>query len=294
MTHITSADGTRIAYSRVGDGPPLILIDGALCHRGLGPNRKLADRLRSQFTVITYDRRARGESSDVQPYAVEREVEDLAALIAQAGGSASLYGISSGGALALEAARRLPGKITRLALYEVPFFVDDSRAPAPPDYADQLTRLIGAGRRSAAVKLFMREIVGFPAPLVAAMPLFPGWSKNKAAAHTLVYDAAVMGDGQRGKPLPTDRWRSLTLPTLVASGGKSPTWMQTAARQLADVLPGAEHRTLDGQRHYVKPDAIAPVLTEFLGTPAAGRHDAPSPTSRSGAGSNSPVARPTA
>jgi pimeloyl-ACP methyl ester carboxylesterase len=263
----TSADGTVIGFDRRGNGAALILVDAALCHRGTGPNRRLAERLSREFTVISYDRRGRGESTDTAPYAVDREVEDLAALIDEAGGRAHLYGISSGGALALEAARQLPGKVTRLALYEVPYIVDGSRPPVPQSYPGQLAELISAGRRSAAAKLFMRDVIGFPAIFVALMPLVPGWSKNKASAHTLAYDAAVMGDGQRGRPLPADRWRSLNVPTLVASGSKSPAWLQTAATQLAEVLPDAEHRTLDGQRHYVKAEAIAPVLTDFLTAP---------------------------
>ena len=166
--------------------------------------------------------------------------------------------------LALEAAKQLRGKVSRLALYEVPCVVDDSRAPAPETYAAQLDELIAAGRRAAAVKLFMSEVVGLPSMLVAALPVFPGWSKNKACAHTLAYDAAVMGDTQRGKPLPTGRWTSVTVPTLVADGGKSPAWMRNAATQLADALPNVRHRSLDGQAHNVKADALAPVLSEFL------------------------------
>jgi pimeloyl-ACP methyl ester carboxylesterase len=260
----TSSDGTVIGFDRRGNGSVVILVDAALCHRGSGPNRGLAERLSREFTVVSYDRRGRGESTDTAPYAVDREVEDLAALIDAAGGRAHVYGISSGGALALEAARQLPEKVTRLVLYEVPYIVDDSRPPVPVTYPSQLAELIAAGRRSATVKLFIRDVVGFPAAFVALMPLFPGWSKNTAVAHTLAYDAAVMGDGQRGTPLPRERWRSLSVPTLVASGSKSPPWIRNAATQLAEVLPNAEHRTLDGQRHYVKADAIAPVLTEFL------------------------------
>jgi pimeloyl-ACP methyl ester carboxylesterase len=266
-----SKDGTAIGFERRGDGPPLILVDGALCHRGLGPNRRLAEALSRDFTVIHYDRRGRGESGDAPAYAVAREVEDIAALIDAAGGSAHLYGISSGGALALEAARQLRGKVTKLALYEVPYIVDDSRPPVPESYPSRVDELIAHGRRSAAAKLFMRDVVGLPPLLVALMPLFPGWSKNKATAHTLAYDAAIMGDGQRGKPLPTDPWSSVTVPTLVVSGGKSPAWMQNAAAQLAAVLPNARHRTLEGQRHYVKPAALGPVLADFFAASAAER-----------------------
>jgi pimeloyl-ACP methyl ester carboxylesterase len=259
-----SKDGTAIAYSRAGDGPPLILIDGALCHRAVGPNRRLAERLSREFTVVTYDRRGRGESGDTPPYAVAREVEDLAALIDAAGGTADLYGISSGGALALEAAKALAGRIGRVAVYEIPFVVDDTRRPVSNVYRDELNQLLAAGRRSAAVKLFMRDGVGFPSPVVALMALFPGWSKNKAIAHTLPYDAEIMGATQRGRRLPTDRWASVTAPVQVLSGAKSPAWLRNAASQLAEILPHASHSTLEGQRHYVKADAIAPVLTDFF------------------------------
>ncbi len=259
-----SQDGTAIAFDRKGSGPPVILIDGALCYRESGPNRALADALRERFTVFTYDRRGRGESGDAPYYEVTREVEDIAALIDVAGAPAHLYGISTGGALALETAKRLPGKVASLALYEIPFVVDDSRPPVAEDFKSRLQALLVADRRSAAIKLFMREAARLPSPLVAAMPLFPGWSKNKAIAHTLANDVAIMGDTQRGGPLPADRWASITQPTLVADGGKSPAWLRNAAAQLAQRLPHARVQTLDGQRHYVKAAALAPVLGEFI------------------------------
>jgi pimeloyl-ACP methyl ester carboxylesterase len=235
-----------------------------LCDRATGPNKPLAKRLAETFTVIVYDRRGRGASGDTQPYGVEREVEDIEALIDAAGGSAQLYGISSGGALALDAAARLPGKVTRVAVYEVPLVVDDTRPPVPDASLTRLDELLSADRRGAAVKLFMRDVVQVPAVLVAAMPLFPGWSKNKAHAHTLAYDLELMRDTQRGEPISGDRWSSVTMPALVASGGKSPDWIRHAGRDLAEALPSARHETLAGQRHYVKADALAPVLTDFF------------------------------
>jgi pimeloyl-ACP methyl ester carboxylesterase len=248
----------------------LILVDGALCDRGTGPNRALAERLRQEFSVVTYDRRGRGESGDVGPYAIDREIEDIAALIEAAGGPVSLYGISSGGLLALEAAKHLSGKVDRVAVYEIPFVVDDSRPAVSDQFPARLEELLAGGRRGAAVKLFMREVVRLPSPLVALMPLFPGWSKNKQVAHTLAYDVAIMGETQRGRPLSTGRWTSVTVPTLVASGAKSPAWVRNSAAHLAEVLPNAQHRTLAGQRHYVKPDALAPELSEFLAGPTGG------------------------
>ncbi len=259
----TSADGTAIAYETLGAGPALILVDGALCHRGFGPARKLAERLAGHFTVYIYDRRGRGESGDTAPYGVEREVEDLAALIKEAGGSALVFGQSSGAALALEAARRgLP--ITRLGLYEAPFIVDDTRDPVPADYTARLDAYLEAGQKGEAVKAFMK-VVGVPAAMIAIMRLTPPWRGLKRVAHTLPYDAAVMGDRQTGRPLPAGHWDTVTIPTLVADGGKSDPWMRNAQRSLAAALPNPTYRTLEGQNHMVKAAALAPVLIDFFG-----------------------------
>jgi pimeloyl-ACP methyl ester carboxylesterase len=268
MSTAHSTDGTVIAYETCGQGPPLILVDGALCYRGMGPSRAVAKALSEHFTVITYDRRGRGESGDTAPYAVEREVEDLGALIAAAGGSAYLCGFSSGAVLALEAAARgLP--ITALALYEPPFIVDDSRSPRPADYVEQLNALVASNRRGDAVRLFMRQ-VGVPAPLVPLMRLMPAWGKLKAVAHTLAYDGEVMDDTQLGRPLPASRWPGTKVKTLVIVGGKSPAFFHTGTRMLTDLLPNAEHRVLDGQTHMVKAKALAPVLIDaFAGDRAA-------------------------
>jgi len=262
MSHVRSKDGTAIAFDRSGGGPAVILVDGALCYRASGPSRPLAALLAQHFTVFTYDRRGRGDSKDTAPYAVEREVEDIDALIREAGGSALVFGISSGAALALEAARRGLA-IEKLALYEPPFIVDDCRLPLPSDYLVRLEELVAAERRADAVKLFM-SIVGVPNIFVTMMRITPMWSKLKAVAHTLVYDTLIVQDHQRGKPLPADLWASVSACTLVAVGGKSPAWIQHSGHTLADVLPHAERRTLDGQTHMVQPRALAPVLTEFF------------------------------
>jgi pimeloyl-ACP methyl ester carboxylesterase len=262
MSTVTSADGTTIGYERAGSGPPVILVDGALCHRGMGPALPLAKELAGQFTVYTYDRRGRGESSDTKPYSVQREVEDLEAVLKEAGGSACVYGISSGAALALEAANRGLG-IEKLALYEAPFIVDDKIAARPADYVDRLDAMIAADDRSAAVRTFMKT-VGMPGILIALMRITPAWKKVKSTAHTLPYDFRVLGDTGSGKPLPADRWTSVTAPALVMDGGKSPAWMRNGMRQLSEVL-GAPYRTLPGQTHMLKPQAVAPVLTEFFG-----------------------------
>ena len=262
MSVVRSTDGTTIAFERTGSGPPLIIVDGALCWRESGPARKLAAELADRFTVITYDRRGRGESGDTAPYSVQREVEDIEALIGEAGGRAHVCGISSGGVLAMEAARN-GATIDRLAVYEAPFIVDDSRPPAPSTYVPELNELLAAGRRGAAVKLFMR-LVGMPAILVAVTPLFPAWKKLKGVAHTLPYDAACMGDTQAGKPLDAEHWGAVSVPTLVLVGGKSPEWMANGMQSLAAVLPSARREVLDGQTHMVKAKVVAPVLKGFF------------------------------
>ena len=183
MNTVRSADGTTIAYTQAGQGPSLILVDGAMCSRSFGPMPKLAAQLTPHFTVFTYDRRGRGDSSDTPPYAPDREVEDLAALVALAGDTVFVHGTSSGSALGLEAAKRIPA-ISKLAVYEPPFIVDDTRSPIPDGYLDELNRLVAAGRRGDAVKMFMR-FVGTPAFVTAVMPVTPVWSKLKAAAPTL-------------------------------------------------------------------------------------------------------------
>ena len=264
MDTVRSADGTTIAFTRAGQGPPLILVDGALCSRQFGPMPGLAEQLAPSFTVYTYDRRGRGESGDTAPYSPDREVDDLQALAAEAGDAVYVHGTSSGAALALEAAKRIPA-ITKLALYEPPFIVDNTRSALPDDYLPRLTSLVSAGRRGDAVKMFM-SFVGAPGIFTAVMPLTPVWSKLKAAAPTLVYDITLLADHQRGTPLTPEEWAAVKVPTLVAAGGKSPAWMANGTRALADALPDSTYRTLSGQNHMVKAQAIAPVLTSFFNT----------------------------
>jgi len=259
---VFSKDGTAIAFDRIGNGPPVILIDGALCYRGMGQSGQLAELLAPHFTVFTYDRRSRGGSGDTAPYAVEREVEDIAALLSEAGGAAFVWGMSSGAVLALEAANRLSG-IKKLALYEAPFIVDDTR-PTTGDDWDRISAAVAADRRSDAVKLFLKS-VGVPGFVRALMPLMiPVWSKLKTVAHTLPYDGAIVRNNQRGEPLPASRWASVTIPALVMDGGNSPAWMLHANRSLASILQNAQYRTLEGQTHMLKPKAHAPMLVEFF------------------------------
>ncbi|MFI5609066.1 alpha/beta fold hydrolase [Amycolatopsis sp. NPDC051903] len=263
MPTTVSADGTTLGYTRTGSGPALVLVDGALCFRGSTPNDAIANELADRFTVYTYDRRGRGESGDTQPYDVEREVEDVAALVKEAGGEAGLFGISSGAALALEAAHRgVP--VNRVAVYEPPFVVDGSRKPLGPEYAASLDTALENGKPGEAVRIFMRVGVGLPAPMVAMMGLMPAWPKLKRVAHTLPYDVALMDGHQSGRPLPEGRWSGLTAPSLVIDGGKSPKWMRAGCEALAKNLAGATYRTLPGQTHLVKAKALAPVLAEFF------------------------------
>ena len=259
MNQVRSRDGTTIAYDRLGAGPPLILVDGAFCSRSFGPMPKLAPLLAQHFTVFMYDRRGRGDSGDTAPYAVEREIDDLDAVIREAGGSAFVYAMSSGAALALEAgASRLD--ITKLALYEPPFMVGSPAHVPPVDHHARLVRLIAEGRRGDAVKFYMKDVMGMPGWLVTVFRFLPMWSKLKAVARSLPYDSAVMGDFS----LPAKRAASLTIPTLVICGEKSMPVLREAALRLSEVVPGAQLRTLPGQTHNVAAAALAPVLKEFF------------------------------
>lgn len=259
---VQSRDGTPIAYSSVGQGPAVVLVDGALCYRASGPMGPLAATLADRFTVFTYDRRGRGESGDTTPYAVDREVEDLDAIIGMAGGRAFVCGLSSGAALALEAAHR-GSSIAKLALYEAPFIVDNARTPIPRDFLTRLNEAIDNHRRGDAVRLFMK-LVQVPTVFIVLMQLMPAWRRLTAIAHTLPYDITIVKDNQQGAPLSRGRWTGATSPTLVIDGGKSPAWMRNAARALADALPNATYRTLPGQTHMVKPTALGPALVEFF------------------------------
>jgi pimeloyl-ACP methyl ester carboxylesterase len=272
MSTVTSRDGTTIAYNRLGDGPPLILVDGALCHRGMGPMPALAKQLAGRFTVIVYDRRGRGGSGNTLPWSRDREIDDIAALITAAGGSASLVGVSSGAVLALDAAARgLP--VPNVAVYEAPLIVDASRTPVPDDFIAGLERLVAQGNRNEVVKRFMR-IVGAPAFVIALMRFFPNWPKLAAVAHTVPYDMTLLQGLQSGRPLPRDRWAALRSACLVLDGGKSPAWMRNGNKALADILPRSAYRTLPGQTHMVKVEVLAPALIDFLARPEPARMEA--------------------
>jgi pimeloyl-ACP methyl ester carboxylesterase len=262
MGKLRSRDGTGIAYEQEGRGPALVLVDGALCSRAFGPMKAVSAALQSHFTVFRYDRRGRGDSGNTLPYSVEREIEDLSAVIAMTGGPAYVCGISSGAALALETAA-CGAAVRKLALYEAPFIVDNSEPPLPEDFLARLEQAIAAGRPGDAVRLFLTR-VGVPSMAVAMMRWFPVWRKLTAAAPTLPYDIRIVGAYQKGTPLPATRWSLVRIETLVMDGSKSPTWMRNAMVSLGAILPAAQHRTLAGQTHNVKPSALAPALTEFF------------------------------
>jgi pimeloyl-ACP methyl ester carboxylesterase len=259
MPTVTSPDGTTIAYERTGSGPAVVLVDGAMCYRGAGPMSPLAERLSGAFTVYTYDRRGRGESTDTLPYATAREVEDLQAVITAAGGTANVYAISSGVALTLATAADGAG-ISRLALYEPPFLADLRDASSIKEYTERLRELLAAGRRGDAVALFM-TFVGVPAPVIDGMRSQPGFAAMEAIAPTLAYDDALLAGGVVPREAAT-----VSVPAVVIAGGASPEELREAARATADAIPTAQYRVLDGQTHDVAPDALAPLLVDFFGS----------------------------
>ena len=262
MKTITSKDGTTIAYDQWGKGPAVILVDGALQYRAFDQGMvELAELLAQHFTVIHYDRRGRGDSTDTQPYALEREIEDIEALIEEVGGAAFLYGISSGAALAMEAAIGLPDKVSKLAMYEAPYNDDPTAQQAWRNYVKELRKLLDEGRKGDAVGLFMMLVGASPEDVegVKQTPMWPSW---ESIAPTLAYDhIAALGEDAA---VPTDRAAHLTMPVLVMDGSESFPFMHTTAVALANAMPEGQHRTLEGQTHEVAADAIAPVLVDFF------------------------------
>ena len=258
MNTVTSGDGTRIAFESRGAGPAVVLVDGAMCSRSFGPTGGLAEALADQFTVYRYDRRGRGESGDTQPYTVAREVEDLAAVIAEAGGSACVLGISSGAGLALEAAASgVP--IAKLALFEPPYTADGGDPEQRRQDAAHMDELLAAGRRSEAVELFFGW-VGMPDEAIAQMRSSPMWPALEAVAPTIAYDDRVMGDGT----VPRDRARQISVPTVVIDGSESSDELRRAATAVANAIPRAQQRTLQGQSHQADPATLVPILREFF------------------------------
>jgi pimeloyl-ACP methyl ester carboxylesterase len=265
MNTVVSRDGTTIAYDKQGKGPAVILVGGGLNSRAVGPT-ELATHLATHFTTYLHDRRGRGGSGDTPPYAVGREIEDIAALIDVAGGSACVYGHSSGAALGMEAALKLGDKVKRLAMYEPPYLADAKAQRAFEDYGRQLAELVSAGRRTAAgrradaVTLFL-NLVGVPADQIEGMHETPIWPAFLDAAPTLAYDYAILG--KRGE-VPTGRAASVAVPALVMNGGESPPFMHETARLLSQAMPNADLRIIEGQRHDVSQAVLAPILVEFF------------------------------
>jgi pimeloyl-ACP methyl ester carboxylesterase len=264
MQTVTSKDGTIIAFDQNGTGTPLIMVNGALGFRALDtimPHVDPTALLGEHFTVINYDRRGRGDSTNTLPFAVQREIEDIEALIDHAGGAAYLYGVSSGAALAMEAAIRLGSqKVTKLAMYEMPVNDDLQAQEGWRKYRQDINELIAAGRNDAAVIRFM-TLVGMPPEDAEGVKQMPLWDVFESAAPTLAYDAAVLGENST---IPTDRARLVTVPALAAAGSASYPFMDVAAKALAYAMPHGQHRTLEGQTHEVAADVIAPVLIDFL------------------------------
>jgi pimeloyl-ACP methyl ester carboxylesterase len=268
MSTITSADGTTIAYDRIGAGDPLILIGGAFSYRRYPGQVKLANLLAARWTVYSYDRRGRGDSGDGREYAIEREIEDLSAVIGAAGGHAHAWGLSSGAVLALDAvAAGLP--IRKVAVQEPPLVVSPADRRPPADLCQRLTDLIRAGQRGEAVRYFMVDGMGAPAVMPALLRLLPGaWKQLTAVAHTLPYDARLIEPYLAGRPLPDGQWATVKVPTLVMCGveKESPAFLLHAAAAVAAALPDARLVQSRGLGHTkaLNAKAIAAALTGFL------------------------------
>ena len=256
MESVTSRDGTTIAFDRLGEEPPVVLVCGGSVDRMA--DAAIAQELASDFTVLNYDRRGRGDSGDTPPYAIEREVEDIDAVIDAAGGSANLWGSSSGAVLAMIAAAS-GAPVTKLALWEPPFILDENARP-PADQVEQYERMIAEGRRGDAAEYFMSKVVGMPPEFVADARNQPWWAAQEAIAHTLAYDARIMGDYS----IPTQTAGAVKAPTLVLAGGADMPFMRASAEALADAIPHGEVRFLDGQGHNVDPTILAPALKEYF------------------------------
>jgi pimeloyl-ACP methyl ester carboxylesterase len=258
-----SSDGTVIAFTAWGAGEPLIIIDGATAYPAINPtNEEIGRLLSDDFRTYAYDRRGRGQSTDTAPYAVAREIEDLAALIEVAGAPATVFGWSSGAVLALDAAAAgLP--ISRLALFEPPFVVDDSRPPLPADYVERLDAAVADGRPGDAAELFLTAAAGLPPEAVAGVRQSDFWPVMEAVAPTIAYDGRIMGTTMSGAPLPRDRWAGLTVPTLVMHGTGTFPFIVAGAQALADLLPTATLRAVKGEQHSAPADVLAAALRDF-------------------------------
>lgn len=256
MPKVTSKDGTIIAYDIKGQGPVIILVLGALNRRAQG--KKLTEQLSDSYTIVSYDRRGRGDSTDTLPYSTEKEVEDIAVLIAELGGSVYLYGHSSGCILALMAAMKMPGAVKGLALYELPYNAEDSARKESEEYRKQLADFLKQDKKGEAVALFVRS-VGVTDKQIAAMERLPMWKGLTSMAHTLAYDTIELME-----QYPRLDLKKIPTQTLVMYGGASPSFMSETARALSKTLPNATLASIDKQTHDVKANVMAPVLAEFF------------------------------
>lgn len=258
MNTVISKDGTRIAYKKNGTGPVVILVDGAFCSKEFGPMPKLAPFLTQNFTVFTYDRRARGESGDTKPYAIEREIEDIDALIQFAGGAVCLFGISSGAILAMHAAA-YGLSVIKLALFEPPFVANPNKHRTS-NGNQQLSHLISEGKRGEACSFYLTKIIGAPFFIPFILRLTPNWTKMKANANSLPYDATICGDFQ----IPGDVVSRITIPVIVIDSNKSPHPLRNAAHEVHKAMPNSLQKTLNGKVHDAPPEVLAPELIQFF------------------------------
>jgi pimeloyl-ACP methyl ester carboxylesterase len=262
MKTIESKDGTQIACDIFGTGPTAIIVDGALTTRSSGSKPELVRLLSQHLTVYSYDRRGRGDSGDNKAYSVDREIEDIEALIADAGGEACLYGHSSGAALAFEAALKLGGQVKKLAMYEAPYNDEPKAQKAWKAYLKELAPLLHAGRNGDAMALFMK-LVGMPSEQIEGMRHAPVWPVFEALGPSLAYDhIGVMGESAS---VPTARAATLAVPVLIMSGESSYPFMSETALSLSKAFPNGKLGTLPGQTHDVSPESLAAVLAAFFG-----------------------------
>ncbi|WP_227981837.1 alpha/beta fold hydrolase [Nocardia spumae] len=258
MRTTLSKDGTNVAYDVRGDGPALIYITGATCFRTFRPVVADAKVFATAFTVYTYDRRGRGDSGDTLPYRVANEIEDVEAMIDAAGGRAHLYGHSSGAALALEAALRLPRKVDRVVIYDASYVHDEPERAAYATLSRHVGSLLDRGENSRAIKQFLCGI-GMPRFFVHLLPVVPGWTTMKALAPTLRYDIALTADLP-----PVDRFTEIEVPVQVLAGGRSPAGLLDVARSIAEAVPGSGYRVLDAQDHMADAKVLLPILRDAL------------------------------
>lgn len=256
--YVTSKDGTQIAYDVMGSGPVLIYITGASCFRKFPPVLEDVKVFSKDFTVYNFDRRGRGDSSDTQPYSVEKEIEDIEALIEVSSGKALLYGHSSGAVLALEAAYKLKN-VEKIIVYDVPYVATETEKSTYKALSDKVLTQLSLRNNKKAMKTFLSGI-GMPKLFVWLLPFFPGWEIMHQLAPTLAYDIDLTKNFA-----PLDRLKDIEIPTLVLAGSKSPENIRVVARQIAKAIPMANYEEIDGQDHMVSAKVLLPIFNKFFG-----------------------------